>query len=256
MTNQCLRGTQDLVKTIVALPVLFIGNATEHSKDVTDAMPAYKINLTGQKFGRLIVVEEAEPRYFKSHPTWAVPYWKCVCECSPNIIREAQGRSLLSGRIKSCGCYSRDIQRERMTKHGAFESQTYSSWKHMKARCTNPNHQSYPNYGGRGITICLPWLLSFEVFLEDMGECPLGKTIDRHPDKDGNYEPGNCRWGTKREQDRNRRTNRVVTVNGFTGCIIEVCEHFGVSVKLYYSRVRRGWSIEKAITFQKSGSGE
>lgn len=82
---------------------------------------------------------------------------------------------------------------------------TYESWSAMKSRCNNPNHDSWKNYGGRGITVCDRWLHSFENFLADMGERPEGKTLDRFPNRDGNYEPSNCRWATVAEQNANRR---------------------------------------------------
>jgi hypothetical protein len=87
-------------------------------------------------------------------------------------------------------------------------SGTYSSWKAMKARCLNPNGKQWADYGGRGITICERWIHSFENFLADMGERPPGKTLDRYPNNDGNYEPGNCRWASGRQQQMNRRKKR------------------------------------------------
>jgi hypothetical protein len=137
-------------------------------------------------------------------------------------------------------------------KHGHAQGEKYtpeySSWKHAKQRCYNPKHESYPNYGGRGITMCEPWLLSFEIFLEDMGPCPIGCTLDRI-DTNGNYEPDNCKWSTKKEQDRNRRTNKVYTVQGVTGCVVELCEHFGIDIRLFYNRRKQdGWSVEKSLT--------
>jgi hypothetical protein len=94
--------------------------------------------------------------------------------------------------------------------------------------------------------MCDRWKESPETFLSDMGPCPKGCTLDRK-DTNENYEPSNCKWSTKKEQDRNRRTNKIHTVQGFTGCIVELCEHFGVSVAAFYSRLDNKWSIERAL---------
>jgi|ERR1044071_9434586 len=89
----------------------------------------------------------------------------------------------------------------------SFESPTYRTWRAMKERCSNPNHRYFYNYGGRGISVCERWQ-RFEAFLEDMGERPMDCGIDRI-NNDGNYEPGNCRWATRREQSRNMRTTKL-----------------------------------------------
>lgn len=94
------------------------------------------------------------------------------------------------------------------TTHGMRHTCTYNSWEAMKKRCLNVKAVNYFNYGGRGITVCEQWL-TFEGFFADMGERPEGKTLDRYPDKDGNYEPGNCRWATPGEQANNRRKRSV-----------------------------------------------
>ena len=161
----------------------------------------YKSNLAGQRFGRLVVLEEVES---DKPGTW----WLCKCDCDNTKV--VQGTSLNAGRIKSCGCLKDETVKITHTKHGqnTLEGQTptYRCWANILKRCDNPNDSRYHNYGGRGIKVCDRWKgeHGFENFLADMGSKPEGKTIDRI-NNDGDYEPGNCRWITNLEQQWNRR---------------------------------------------------
>lgn len=118
----------------------------------------------------------------------------------------------------------------------------------MIQRCTNPNVREFMRYGGRGIQVCARWM-SFEGFLEDMGDRPPGLQLDRWPDNDGNYELGNARWATPKQQSRNTRRNRIVTISGITGCLAEVCERLGVDYVRVRDRLAKGWPLERAFTF-------
>ena len=130
--------------------------------------------------------------------------------------------------------------------HGHHGTPTYASWLAMKARC-KPRHHAYRNYGARGISVCERWQ-SFENFLVDMGERPVGTTLDRFPDKDGDYEPGNCRWATWTEQQRNRRNNSLLTHNGETLCLAAWSERAKVSKRTFARRLRAGWPMELALS--------
>ncbi len=127
------------------------------------------------------------------------------------------------------------------------KSPAYRTWEQLKQRCENPNNPQWKNYGGRGIKVCEQWRKSFACFIADMGECPPFNSIDRWPDKDGNYEPGNCRWATEKEQHRNQRNNRIYTVKGVTACLMDLCETFGVHHKTVFGRLHRGWPVESAL---------
>ena len=173
-----------------------------------------KLNLLGETFGRLTVIAEA--------PSYGSPSgrkrtkWKVKCSCG--TTKEVLTEDLKNGSTISCGCYSRE-QASKRAKHGhntkkEGPSLSYQSWSAMKRRCYAPNATKYPQYGAKGITVCDRWLdkdTGFQNFLEDMGERPPGTTLDRYPNRNGNYEPCNCRWGTPKQQSRNR--DDVLTPN-------------------------------------------
>lgn len=136
-------------------------------------------------------------------------------------------------------------------KHGhtinGVYSRTYQAWRNMIQRCTNPTNKGFHRYGERAIKVCARWRGSFVAFLADMGECPPKLEIER-VNNAGNYEPGNCIWGTQHQQDRNKRSNHIVTVRGFTGCFFDVATHFGIRASTVDGRLRRGWTLERAFT--------
>jgi hypothetical protein len=138
-----------------------------------------------------------------------------------------------------------------MTTHGKSylngqKSPTYRVWIGMKARCFNPTTSHYEYYGGRGIRVCERWL-SFENFLTDMGERPHGKMIDRYPNNDGNYEPGNCRWATRSENCRNKSDNRLITHQGQTKTMAEWVEITGLPRTTIKDRLAAGWDATRTL---------
>lgn len=124
---------------------------------------------------------------------------------------------------------------------------TLSVWRGMRDRCNNEKAASYPSYGGRGIAVCKRWNDSFEAFLADMGERPEGRSIDRI-DNDGNYEPGNCRWATQKEQARNTRSNVLYDYEGERVCVAELAERCGLEPAVLRRRLELGMSLDMAMS--------
>lgn len=165
-----------------------------------------RLELTGKVFTRFTVIEFLEM-------TKQGSLWKCRCSCGKE--KSIIGKQLMSGAIKSCGCYKDQNTKERSIIHNRTKTVEYRTWRHIKSRCYNKNVHNYDNYGGRGIKICDRWLNSFENFYADMGERPSSNhSIDRFPNKDGDYELSNCRWATTKQQSRNIRTNHWIEHNG------------------------------------------
>lgn len=196
-------------------------------------------DLTGQRFGRLLVVERMPNR-----PGESCAIWRCICDCGNEKIKTSYG--LKTARAPSCGCWGYERISKAKGTHRQTDSKEYYCWAAIKQRCNNPKNKMYAYYGGRGIAICERWSDSFEAFLEDMGHAPKGTSIDRI-DNDGDYEPGNCRWATASTQIRNRSNCHYLTARGETHLLSDWAAIVGVRKGTISNRLRSGWTEEEAI---------
>jgi hypothetical protein len=192
----------------------------------------------GDRFGRLVVARRIG-RQGKSL------IWEFACDCG--ALHQCDGSQVRGGKIRSCGCLKRDLNRTQLTTHGLTGHPLHSTWMRMRNRCLNEKSDDFPRYGGRGITICERWE-SFAAFVKDMGLRPSpSHSLDRI-DNDGPYSPDNCRWATRVEQSRNRRSNKRVSMDGRTLTLAEWSEVTGIPLSRISVRLTSGWSVERALT--------
>lgn len=211
-------------------------------------MPA-KISLVGQKFGRLKVISDL-PSVREGSLNWFKTYSLCLCDCGAKLA--IRNHSISSGHAKSCGCYHKDVLRKMSTTHGhtsgGKKTPEWVCWNSMIQRCHNPKHKYYGYYGARGIKVCRAWLESYSAFFKHTGPRPAGHSLDRWPNKNGNYEPGNVRWATKQDQQRNMRSNVNVKFRGRTMCASAWDAELGFPRSTVANRIKAGCSIKRALT--------
>lgn len=212
--------------------------------------------IPGTRFGRLTVLGKATNSAEQRSQA------ECRCDCGAVAI--VTSKRLRHGNTRSCGCLQTDSRHTASLTHGhrktrgGTTSPEYVTWCEIKTRCFNRHHHSFADYGGRGIVMSNRWREDFWAFYEDMGPCPPGYSIDRI-DNDGpycgpndpqfpQYPHGNCRWATRLEQNRNRRSNRRLTFDGRTLCVAEWAEVLRVPRTRLKDRLRRGWSVERTLT--------
>ncbi len=203
-------------------------------------------DLTGQRFGRLLVECRINSANRAKSGTSREICWQCLCDCGKQ--KTVKSSNLRRGLVKSCGCLRVSIAHSLSYKHGKRHTKEYATFTQMKQRCNNPSSASWKNYGGRGISYDPRWE-NFEVFLEDVGVAP-GKeySLDRYPDNNGNYEPGNVRWATPKQQLRNTRHNVLIEFEGEIKTTSEWEEITGIHQDTIRFRLRSGWSAKDILT--------
>ena len=197
-------------------------------------------DLTGKRFGRLVVLERVENSKTGSSR------WLCKCDCGETRVHTAG--TLNYGVVQSCGCYGKEARAKSNTTHNKSQTKLYRVWASMRERCFSPLCKGFPYYGGRGISVCDEWNSSFQVFYDwaiGNGYCE-GLSIDRI-DVDGNYCPENCRWVSKNIQANNTQKNVRIEYNGEVHTIGEWANILGIEYRTLWMRLRRGWSVEKAF---------
>lgn len=199
-------------------------------------MPPRKPITVGERFGRLVAVRSL---------TVGRAWFRCDCGEEFELAESAAR----SGNTSSCGCLHRERVSERNRTHGQSQTPEYLIWQAMIARCHRPSARFYADYGGRGIRVCARWRESFEAFIADVGPRPSpSDQLDRE-NNDRGYEPGNCRWVTRRVQMNNTRRNRVIEFRGERRTLVEWSRVTGIPQELIRARMDRcGWTAERALT--------
>lgn len=194
-----------------------------------------RIDVTGEKFGKLTAIRNS------GFDKTSRSLWECICECGGT--KTVTITKLRTGVVRSCGCL---LLEPRHVTHGKSDSSTFRTWANMKYRCSNPKNRDWKHYGGRGIKFCDRWK-RFENFLEDMGDRPPGKSLERI-NVNGDYEPSNCRWAGVREQQQNKRNTVRLTIGSQTKTISEWSEIYGVDPSMIAHRIRKKWPLERLFT--------
>ncbi len=208
-------------------------------------------NPTNPRSGRLVFVSVSDRKEKRGI------YFNCLCDCGARVT--VRSDHFGKAAIKSCGCLRRDtiasIGRGTKT-HGGSRSAEYQIWVSMIRRCHDKKNCNYRLYGARGITVCERWRESFQAFMDDMGKRPEGVypsgrsrlSIDRFPNNDGDYEPGNCRWAVGLQQGNNKRTNVFLSFDGKNLTLMEWSRVLKMAHPTLRARIRSGWSVERALT--------
>lgn len=205
-------------------------------------------NLSGRRFGRLIVLNRAEDKVTSSG--YHNVMWNCICDCGNKVTVRA--KCLKNGSTKSCGCLAKELLSQRASIHHGFGTRLYSVWDSMRQRCFNPNNRAYNNYGGRGISVCKEWdnFIEFKNWAYENGYIDSYKrgelTLDRI-DVNKDYRPSNCRWIDMRKQSNNKRNTIYINYDGKTLSLSEWADETGIKYCTLWRRYKSGKSPEKIL---------
>lgn len=195
------------------------------------------LDLSGLKKGMLSVLDRVE------NPLKNGTLWNVVCDCG--VQRTMRGIVIQNPGTKSCGCIKKSVGADRNRTHGARNTRAFSVWSSMRQRCTNQKFRYFADYGGRGIKVCDRWQV-FAAFLADMGQPPEGSTLER-VNNDGDYEPSNVRWASKKEQANNRRSSRWIQHAGKLQTLQQWADQTGIKRATIAFRLDSGWPPDRAL---------
>ena len=198
---------------------------------------------TGKTYGRLVVLNKLDLK------TKAGALWNCLCSCGNETT--VRGSSLRAGTTSSCGCLGKELSSDRKRKHGFYGNPSYRTWANMITRCTDISSKAYKYYGGIGITVCDRWM-DVSNFIADMGQRPKGMTLDRINNNLG-YSPDNCAWVSMFDQNRNKKSNVNIEIDGVTKSVTDWANDYGLNPKTVFNRIYAGWDVIEAITTKKTG---
>jgi hypothetical protein len=209
-----------------------------------DKMKGVAAQLKGQRFGRLTVCKDTRRLSDSGYRR----LWRCRCDCGTTV--DVSSYDLVSGKQISCGCARRERFQALVTKHGGSGTSEYGIWRAMNARVrAKPGTRDYRLYVSKGVKVWARWQTDYQNWLDYMGPRPSSvHSIDRWPNRAGNYEPGNVRWATPTEQARNTNRNVYVTIKGERKTLGEWAEISGVNEKTIRTRLEKfGWSTTQAV---------
>lgn len=243
------KGAHYLCRCACGVERILVANSLKSGHSTSCGCGKQRESYVGSRFGRLVVLTDNDSGKHR----------KCLCRCDCGKQVPVGSYGLTTGNSKSCGCLKRELQSKRARKHGdvtwvgkkLIVTPEYKSWQGMLSRCRNENNVDYRNYGGRGITVFVDWVTSYEKFLAYVGRRPGPRySIDRI-NVNGNYEPGNVRWATQKQQAQNRRNTLCIDIDGVSVPLAVAAEKSGVKYATAARRLLSGRPVAEVLCGEK-----